>query len=196
MTINADTVVARGKHLIYFNNQGANAAWTTRTHATFPNKGVEDFYSCQLNTNAANGLGLGFNASIENVGAKYINFQDQKTALAKADTVKVLASGGFSGCIFQLWRDPDGHAWGAHVYKGTDGCADINQQAKARGWTLLYSLDTKGKGAAGREIFVVAVVGDKNADVIAMRIHNGKSEKLVDWHTVYNWQQEHIAAIK
>jgi|GEM_PF-2905431 len=196
MDITSDQVVQLGKNLLFFNNGGKNAAWMTKTSAAFPEKGVEDYYLCGMTlVDTASGQGLGFKAEQTNFDSKYINFQDQKTSMACADNVKVLASGGFSGCIFQLWRDEKGLTWGTHVYKGVDVNADISLAAKAKGWTLLYSIDTAGKGKDGSEIFVVAVMGAKNADIISQRIKNGKCEKLVDWYTVYDWKKAAIPGI-
>ena len=197
MPISADTVADKSRKLLYFNDGGSTVGRVNKSIPAFGGKGVEFYYPCVV----VDSNGIGFKpAGSSNMLAKYIQNQDNKTTFACADDVKILASGNFSGCIFQLWRDDAGKLWGAHVYKGKEGekvvSADVDQAARGQGWKLLYSIDTKGKADFARkkgQIFVVVVVGDSNADIIVQHCgQNGGREKLVDWHTVYDYASERL----
>ncbi len=169
--------------MIFFND-GGKTVDSASSVVGFEGVGVENYYRCKMAVTPTGGLSFRPAISNSECDSKYITFQDKKTNLACADDVKVLASGGFSGCIFQLWEDPNKNIWGAHVYKGLDFKADISSRAKEKKWRLLYSLDTAGKGKSGSEIFVVAVIENNKVDIVSQRIRNGKCEKLIDWYTI------------
>ena len=74
--------------------------------------------------------------------------------------------------------------------------ADLSTVAKTKGWKLLYSIDTNGKKGKGNDIFVVAVIGETNADIVVQSIKGGKSINLVDWHTVYKYATHSVTVSK
>ncbi|OUS27396.1 hypothetical protein A9Q99_15485 [Gammaproteobacteria bacterium 45_16_T64] len=196
MMITPTQVVALSKNSIFFNAHGSEkSSVVKRDSPFFPDIGKDHYHRCRIDTS---GGGLAFRpvTGLSGHTAKHINFWDKKAAMARASDCNIICSGGFSGCVFQLWRDKDGIPVGVHAYKGTDLYADISIKARALGWQLLYENNTSGKNKSGMEIFVVAVIGDDNADVIVQRINRGVCDAVLDWHTVTKWRTNSIPALK
>lgn len=175
------TVIANSENLIFFNSNGQSAE---QNNGPFPNS-VYKFYNANISSDGGRISVVAANGGMHN--ARYVQYEQPLAALANATGVSTLVSSGFSGCVYQLWKDKSGGVVAVHAYKDKkSGHANINDQASAAGWKLLYDWDSKGvigEGNTGAEGFVVSMIGSGKIDTVVLVVKGGKKQKLVDWHT-------------
>ena len=85
------------------------------------------------------------------LNAVVVPFHDGRATFAKlAGDVHFLLSTGFSGCVFQLYKDEKGDYYGVHAYKGMqkDTTTDMATAAAQARWELVFEWKSKGAGTA------------------------------------------------
>ncbi|MGI9281911.1 MAG: hypothetical protein ACR2PX_20095 [Endozoicomonas sp.] len=155
-----------------------------------PDYAKESFY--YANTHQKNG-GLQIKpASKGDYEGVYIPYENDKATFSKSIVSGFIASGGFSGCTFQLYNDGNGRVLGTHIYQGGGQHRDLEYEAAVAGWELLYTWETNGlmnDPTMTKSGFVMAIVQPNVIDIVAVRLTGaGRSEKILAQNRIADWK--------
>jgi hypothetical protein len=109
----------------------------------------------------------------------YIHFEDDWSTVGTMDiNRKLIASGNFSGCTYQIYRSGAGTFKCAHIARPAGGGADalvglMGSYAGQQGWTLLQTVPTAGLIQNGcSEVFVVSQLLNARIDTVRLELSN------------------------